>query len=208
MVSSRKSTTAPASRRLPLTAFHFSGPVFSENAQRYFKALLPVALLLIFVPLVDIGLRSMAAEAGSLQWRFGAVGLLFGNLGTIILGLSLAGAIAVVTENRTLLRVIGAVSLVLALSLIALLALFALDAVQVRRLVPVPAKRGVLLSSAGAMFSALFAAVALGLGGRAALKASRVAGETAPRRTKAAPSPLVATPPAPVAPRPRPSESV
>ena len=182
--------------------------MFSDNAQRYFKALLPVALLLVFVPLVDIALRSMAAEVGSLQWRFGAVGLVFGNLGTIILGLSLAGAIAAATENRTLLRVIGAVSLVLAVVLLALLALFALDAVQVRRLVAVPAKRGVLLSSAGAMFSALFATVALGVGGRAALKASRAAGETAARRTKAAPAPLVATTAAPAAPRPRASESV
>jgi hypothetical protein len=193
---------------LSLSAFHFSDLVFSENAQRYFKALLPVALLLILVPLVDISLRSMAAEVGSLQWRFGAVGLLFGNLGTIILGLSLAGAIAVVTESRTLLRAVGAVSLLLALVLLALLALFALDAVQVRRLVAVPAKRGVLLSSAGAMFSAFFATVALAFGGRAALKASRAAGQTAERRTKAAPSPLVATTAAPAAPRSRASEPV
>lgn len=182
--------------------------MFSENAHRYIKALLPVALLLVLVPLVDISLRSMAAEVGSLQWRFGAVGLLFGNLGTIILGLSMAGVIAVVTENRTLLRVIGAVSLVLALVLLALLALFALDAVQIRRLVAVPAKRQVLLSSLGAMFSATFGVVALAIGGRAALKASRGTTASAERRTKAAPSPLVAAQPASPAPRPRASEPV
>jgi hypothetical protein len=181
--------------------------VFSDNAQRYIKALLPVALLLMIVPLVDISLRTMAVEAGSLQWRFGAVGLLFGNLGTVILGLSLAGAIAVVTENRGLLRAIGAISLVLALVLVALLALFALDAVQIRRLVAVPAKRQVLLSSAGAMFSALFGVVTLAVGGRAALKSSRAAATPAERRTKAAPSPLVAAQPAAPA-RPRASEPV
>ena len=182
--------------------------MFSDNAQRYLKALLPVSLLLVVVPLVDISLRTLGTEVGSLQWRFGAVGLLFGNLGTVILGLSLAGAIAVVTENRTLLRAVGAFSLVLALVLVALLALFALDAVQIRRLVAVPAKRQVLLSSLGAMFSATFGAVALVIGGRGALKASRGTTASAERRTKAAPSPLVAAQPASPAPRPRASEPV
>lgn len=168
-----------------------------ENVQRYVKAMLPLALLLILVPLGDIALRSMTTEAGSLQWRFGTVGLLFGNLGTIVLGLGLAGFVAAVTGGRNGLRGVAFVAFLIAAIVLALLVLFALDAVQIRRLVAIPMKRGILVSSVGATFSAMFATVALIVLGRGALVASRSAHAAAQRRTKASPSPLVAAGAAP-----------
>jgi hypothetical protein len=168
-----------------------------ENVQRYVKAMLPLALLLILVPLGDIALRSMTTEAGSLQWRFGTVGLLFGNLGTIVLGLGLTGFVAAVTGGRNGLRGVAFVAFLIAAIVLALLVLFALDAVQIRRLVAIPMKRGILVSSVGATFSAMFATVALIVLGRGALVASRSAHAAAQRRTKASPSPLVAAGAAP-----------
>lgn len=170
-----------------------SSPVLSdENVTRYVKAMLPVALLLIIVPMVDISLRSSSTDIGSLQWRFGTVGLLFGNMGTIILGLSLAGFVSVVVGRRSGLRAVGFVAVTLAIIIAALLVLFALDAVQVRRLVAIPAKRAVLTSSAGAAFSAMFGVLALVLLGRGALVASRGDRAAGPRRSRQGASPLVA----------------
>lgn len=176
-----------------------------ENLQRYAKALYPAAFLLVLVPLADITLRSFGAEAGSLQWRFGTVGLLFGNLGTVVLGLSLAGFLAAVAGQRGLLRGIGLVAVLLAIVLAALLVLFGLDAIQIRRLVALPMRRGILLSSLGAAFAAVMAMIALLVGGRGALLASRAERGVSERRTKAAPSPLVAQA---AAPRPRAGEPV
>lgn len=176
-----------------------------DNVQRYTKALYPVAFLLVLVPLADITLRSFGTEIGSLQWRFGTVGLLFGNLGTVVLGLGLAGLVSVIVGNRAMLRALGFVSIILAVVLAAMLVLFALDAIQMRRLIAPQLKRGILLSSAGAAVSALFGMLALVVMGRGALTASRSDRMASDRRTKAAPSPLVATQ---ATARPRTSETV
>jgi hypothetical protein len=152
--------------------------------------------MLIVVPLTDITLRSLVAEAGSLQWRFGTVGLLFGNLGTVILGLGIAGLAATLSGSRGILRTVGFVALALAVVMLALMALFALDALQMRRLVQIGARRQVLVSSAGALGSAAVGSVVLLLLGRAALVSSRAARAVAERRGKPAATPLVAAAPA------------
>jgi hypothetical protein len=162
-----------------------------ESLQRYAKGLYAVALLLICVPLVDIGIRSLGAEAGSLQWRFGTVGLLFGNLGTVLLGLGLSGFIAALTGNRQALRTVGFVAIILAVVVFALMALFALDALQMRRLVAPQVKRQILLSSAGAAFSAGFGMLAALLVGRSALVASRQTRAAATRGAARPVQPLV-----------------
>lgn len=177
-----------------------------ETASRYAKALYGVTLLLVLVPLADVAIRSMTGEFGSLQWRFGLVGILFGNLGTVVLGLGLAGLIAALVGNRGTLRGVGFFAILLAVVLVALMALFALDALQMRRLVVAAVKRQVLLSSAGAAASAGMAVIALGMIGRGALVASRSA-RTPERRTRPAAAPLVAQTAAP-APRARTAESV
>ncbi len=165
--------------------------LLDSNVQRYTKGLYAVALLLIIVPLADITLRSFATEIGSLQWRFGMVGLLFGNLGTVVLGLGLLGFFAAILGHRGVLRTVGLVAVILAVVLFALMVLFALDAIQMRRLVAVAMKRSILVSSAGAAISASLGMIALLAIGRSALLASR-ADRSADRRTKAAPAPLVA----------------
>ena len=167
-----------------------------ENVQRYAKALYPVALLLVLVPLIDLSLRTFPPQFGTLQWRFATVGLLLGNFGTLLLGFGLIGLMAVLTGHRRVLRVLGFVTLVLGVLVLAVLVLFALDAVQIRRLANQNFKRAILLSSLGALFNGMFGAVALFALGRGSLVASRVARTVPAKRapsSKAAggPSPLV-----------------
>ena len=159
-----------------------------ENSQRYYKALFPVALLLVFVPLVDLALRVSPPQFGSLQWRFTTVGLLLGNYGTVILGLALFGLASVLTGSRGRLRAVGYVGVVMSVVTLAIVVLFLLDAVQMRQVVNANAKRLVLTASVGAMITALLGAIALLALGRGALAAGRggpVA--TAPRRPVASP---------------------
>ena len=161
--------------------------LLEENVQRYVKGLYPVAALLILVPLVDLTLRVFPPQFGTLQWRFATVGLLFGNLGTVLLGMGLMGLVAALVGHRTPLRVLGFVALTIAVVLLAVLVLFALDAVQIRRLAAANFRRPVLLSSIGALITGSLGILALAGMGRGALLASRRPVRAAERRPKAAP---------------------
>ncbi len=144
-----------------------------ETLPRYARALYPVAFVLLLVPLMDLMLRSMPPQFGTLQWRFATVGLLLGNYGTILLGAGLVGLVAALTGNRTALRVLGVGAIVMAVLTVALLLMFALDAVQIRRLAVANLKRPILMSSVGALFTGGLGTVAWLLLGRGALAASR-----------------------------------
>jgi hypothetical protein len=170
--------------------------VFSdERIQRYARALYPVCFLLVFVPLADLTLRAFPPQFGSLQWRFGIVGLLLGNFGTILLGTGLMGFVAAINGHRRFLRTLGYIALVLAAVILAILALFALDAIQMRQLANVNYKRTVLFSSIGAMFAGLFGVGVLLSVGLGALAASRGTSSASERRGRAAASPLLVAKP-------------
>jgi hypothetical protein len=162
-----------------------------ESLQRYTRALYPIAFLLILVPLTDLSLRAFPPQFGSLQWRFGTVGLMLGNFGTILLGAGLVGLIATINGHRGMLRVLGYLALALAAVTLAVLALFALDALQMRTLANANLKRAILLSAGGAIFAGTFGAIALFFIGRGALAASRPVGGVMKRATRPAASPLV-----------------
>lgn len=162
-----------------------------DNLQRYTRALYPVALVLLLVPIVDLTLRSMPPQFGTLQWRFATVGLLLGNYGTILLGAGLVGLVAAITGNRGVLRAVGIGAIVMAVLTLAVILMFGLDAVQIRRLAAPNFKRPILTSSAGALFNGVLGAIAWIAMGRGALAASRAARVIAPRGSTRAASPLV-----------------
>lgn len=171
-----------------------SPPVLSEeNVLRYVRVLYAVGLLLVVVPLVDLILRASQTEIGTLNWRFGTVGLLFGNYGTIILGASLIGLTAAILGDRGVLRAVGGAALVMAVFTLALLVLFGLDAVQLRQLVAYNIKRQVGISSLGAAVTGVLGTIVWFLIGRGAMAASRSGRVVASSRTRA-PSPLVMAP--------------
>jgi hypothetical protein len=162
-----------------------------ENFQRYTKALYPAAAFLVLAPIVDLMLRVFPPQFGSLQWRFGTIGLMLAQFGTVLLGLGLIGLVAAFNAHTGVLRALGYVALVGAALTLAALALFALDAIQIRTLATNPqAKRALLVSSAEAMFSGLFGTFVLFTIGRGALAASRRS-SPAMRRARSAASPRV-----------------
>ncbi|GJG87929.1 hypothetical protein tb265_31100 [Gemmatimonadetes bacterium T265] len=160
-----------------------------DNLLRYVRALYPVGLMLILVPLVDVGLRTFPPQAGTLQWRFASVGLLLGNYGTMVLGAALIGLTAAILGDRGILRIVGTAALVMGVVTLALLVLFALDAVQLRQLVAINLKRQVGLSSIGAAVTGLLGTIAWFVVGRGAMTASR-SGRVVSNRGRA-PAPLV-----------------
>lgn len=173
--------------------------LLEENVQRFTKGLYPVAVLLILVPLADLTLRSFPPQFGTLQWRFGTVGLLLGNYGTILLGLGLMGLVAAIQGARGVLRGVGFASLLLAVITLALLISFGFDAIQIRALAQPAFKRQILTSAVGALFTGTLGTIALIMMGRAALAASRTTRTVATAagvRAKAAASPLVVGAPA------------
>ena len=170
-----------------------------ENSIRYVKALYPVGILLTLVPLVDLGLRVFPPKFGTVQWRFATLGLLAGNLGTVLLGLGLIGLLAALAGHRTVLRVLGIVSLIGGVLLVAGLGMFTLDALQVRRTANPQFLQALTVSSIGALFTGFLALIALFSIGLGALTATKGAPRrtTAPGRgpSKAPATPLVVTAP-------------
>lgn len=165
-----------------------------EVVRRYARALYPVAILLMLVPLVDLTLRSMPPQFGTLQWRFATAGLLLGNYGTIILGVALLGLVATLAGDRGVLRAAGIVALVMAAVTLGVLALFLLDAVQIRKLASPNFKRPILTSSIGALFTGLLGMVAWLSIARAALTARRAAATRGTAGTRDAGRPRAAAP--------------
>lgn len=160
-----------------------------ETVQRFVKALYPVGAMLLLVPLADLTLRQFPPQFDTLQWRFGMVGLLMGNLGTIMLGLGLLGLVSAILDNRTALRIIGFASIALAVVVLGAMTLFALDAIQIRRLAAPNFKKPILVSSLSALFSGSFGVLTSLVLGRGALVAARGM-RTGERRPKAA-APIV-----------------
>jgi len=91
---------------------------YSTAARSLALAGYPIALLLIVVPMLNALPQLVPASIGSAEWRYGAVGIVVGNVVTPILGLSIASAAALVARQRVVLKVISLAFLVLALGLV------------------------------------------------------------------------------------------
>jgi hypothetical protein len=88
--------------------------------------------LLMFWPLMDWFTTVGVPRLGSVEWRYGAVGLFSAYLATPALGLGLAMVLAFLFRHVAALRVMAAFSLLLAIILLPAMGSFALDVIQVR----------------------------------------------------------------------------
>jgi hypothetical protein len=68
------------------------------------KVLLPIALVLVVVPLMDAVTRTLPVRPDDAGWRFGSLGLVLNSLVTPILGLALAAGVSLFLEQRATLR--------------------------------------------------------------------------------------------------------
>lgn len=99
-----------------------------------------IAALLILFPLLDTALSVLPPRLGEVSWRFGAAGLFSRALMTPLLGFLLAYAVALLLEQRRVLRAFSVLNAVLAVVLLGATTLFILDAVQMRAQVNPQAK--------------------------------------------------------------------
>jgi hypothetical protein len=95
-----------------------------------------VALLLVLTPLADFILNVTPLRPGSVDWRYGVVGLFSGFLLTPLLGMVLATLLAVGTNRRPARLAVGVLDLLFGVVLLLLVPLFVLDFFQLRASVP------------------------------------------------------------------------
>ena len=58
------------------------------------RGLYPLGAYLILIPLLDVSTRAIPFASQNVAWRFGMAGLVFANVGTVLIGLSIVGLIA------------------------------------------------------------------------------------------------------------------
>ncbi len=93
------------------------------------------ALLLVAVPLVQVGTQLWPIQISSIQWRFGAANALSAVLLLPFLGAMLLYLTARATSSRALSAFAGALAALFALGLAAGTVLFVLDALQLKTVV-------------------------------------------------------------------------
>ena len=81
----------------------------------------------------QIGIWHATAEVGSLNWRFGFVGLIYSSSFYLLLALLIGALTAGYFSHRRALGVLGIVGIAAAVLLLAALPLFALDTLQLRK---------------------------------------------------------------------------
>jgi hypothetical protein len=92
-----------------------------------------LALLFLVLPLVDYVMNVWPLSPGTVNWRYGALGLSGGFLLTPLLGLVMLLTGSILFGHRGMRVFVGVVSAVLALLLALGMMLFVLDSLQVRR---------------------------------------------------------------------------
>jgi hypothetical protein len=114
-----------------------------------------IAAMMVIMPLSELALRVWPLRIGETSWRFGAAGLFSSALLLPLLGLMVAGAVAFLSGNRTLVRALAGFTAAAGALLVLSSGLFALDAVQMRSNVVPEAKTAFDVASAQALLKFL-----------------------------------------------------
>ncbi len=93
------------------------------------------AILLICVPLLQVGSQLWPLRLGSIQWRFGAANALSSVLLLPFIGLSTLFAVSRVLESRGVSRAVGGIAAFLAIGLLGSLVVFFFDASELKAIV-------------------------------------------------------------------------
>jgi undecaprenyl pyrophosphate phosphatase UppP len=144
-----------------------------------------VGALLVLVPAVEIASRAFPARTGHAAWRFGAAGIAYGQVATMLLGMFLAMAVAAVADHRRVLRGLAVLLLVGAALIVATLPVFAMDYAELRAGVDARAHAEMDRNTWKAAIVAGLVAVAAAWSGVVGWRAGRA------ERTRAATPPLV-----------------
>lgn len=93
------------------------------------------ALLLIIVPFFQAATQIFPLQLNNIEWRVRSANVLSSVLILPYVGCTLLLAISRATESRAMSRLIGVVSVLMTLGLLAAMAVFALDALQLKTIV-------------------------------------------------------------------------
>jgi hypothetical protein len=96
--------------------------------------LYPVGLYYIVLSVLDLSVRAYPTNVTNVGWRFALMGMVFTNIGSILLGFSGVVAIALIREHVVALRVFSVFAFIVAVGMLGGVAFYALDAVQLRGL--------------------------------------------------------------------------
>ena len=164
-------------------------PVFAERHLKLVRTAGYVILwLAILFPLAELLTSLWPAHFESATWRFGAAGLLSNYVMGASIELFLLVLLALFTNSRRGLLVIGTICAIIAVLLLGGSVMFVLDAVQTRTKVTPVALRRFDVASAGALAKMLLFAFANGMLARGAFRG--VTGDRA-ARVKVPVSPIV-----------------
>ena len=104
----------------------------SASIRKLSAAAYATALIVLVLPLIDTIVGTLPAQPGGVEWRFGAMGIASRALVTPFIALLIALGFSVAAEQYRVTRLIGFLSLVMCIVLVAIMGLFALDSVQMR----------------------------------------------------------------------------
>lgn len=167
-------------------------------------ALTSLGLLAFLFPLVELLLAITPFQFDSTQWRFGSEGLLSAATINMTIGLMFLLAGAVLSGSDRRLAVVGWISILMPVLILAALAMFALDTIQIGSMVRPEAKNGIKRAAISGMLRGIFASVVMVTFFIAARKTRREligrprtaaeAGGLIPRSTPMAPPPPAGAP--------------
>jgi hypothetical protein len=153
------------------------GLELTERQRTLFAALLPVFVLFLIAPLLDLLASTWPLRFDEIGWRFGFFGILLTGSLQLTVAAALVALVGGILGQRGTVRTAAVIVGVLALVMMVAVAGFGLDALQVRRTVPQVQKDRFDATSFKTMVSAaLLIPVALWLSLRL-LKAAKGGGE-------------------------------
>jgi hypothetical protein len=151
-------------------------PFFSlEDDAPARRLLYTMAVLMVLMPVLTAGQALWPLQLWNIRWRFDAASALSSILLLPFLGLSLMVLISRVTEDKNVPRVVGAISAILVIGLLGSLVLFALDALQLRTVVPTAQEQTFQKISIRVVVSTILFTVGFSLLMITAFKSSRTA---------------------------------
>lgn len=138
--------------------------------------LYPLGLLLFADQITDVLallLAQPAVETGSAQWRFITFGLVISRTTALILADVMILGAAVLLHHRNMLRVLGLLHLLVAVTLAAALVLFLLDALELRSLMRLEDRQRLVAAASRTLVVTSLAIVACAMAGILALRVTR-----------------------------------
>jgi hypothetical protein len=147
-----------------------------------------VSLAFILLPVVQTALSAWPLRLDSASWRFGAAGIASNSVLTMLLGLVLLAALALLLNHCRVLRVLAVASVLACLSLFLASGVLALDAAQLHARVKPQMQLGFLVAVVQLFAKLTLAMLCSALVGAGAWKAARrpATERTRPRRDPAA----------------------